>query len=173
MELKLKKQKRVVGLLVLLLVLVGVYFAIPSGPAPHVHAKLKDLKLNELEMDVLYAKNGETLEDIKQKSHVLMVFFTLNCADTKTNIARLNALHQRDDIAVVGYLMAGISRAESFAKRNGVEFPIANPSLHYKQTFEPNVHPSSYLVRTSDLSVREKYVGILFLQNIINSMSSF
>ena len=172
MELRLKEQKRVFGLLALLLVLVGVYFAIPSGPAPHVHAKLKDLKLNELEMDVLYAKNGETLEDIKRKPHVLMVFFALNCTDTRVNIPRLNDLHKRDDIAVVGYLMAGTSRAESFAKRYGVEFPIANPSLRYKQTFEPNVLPSSYLVNSSDLSVKEQYVGILFSQNVINGMSS-
>ncbi len=176
MEEKVKPKtnyKRLMGLLVIFAILVGGYFMLPSGPKPHVHAKLKDLKINALELDTLYAKNGETVEDIKKKSHVLMVLFTLNCLETQENIKMLNALHKREDIAVVGYLMGGISKAESFAKRYGVEFPIANPSVHYKQTFEPNVIPTTFLVSTNNLKIKKKYVGILFPQSIINDMAEF
>lgn len=168
-----RTNKTLVGLLVLLVLLIGSYFAIPEGSKPHVHAKLKDLKIHGLELDVLFAKNGETLDTVKKKSHILMVFFTLNCSDTKTNIKILNELHQREDLTVVGYMMSGTSRAEKFAKNYGVEFPLAKPSLDYMQIFEPNVHPSSYLVRTNDLKVKEKYVGIIFPQNVINGMENF
>ena len=168
-----KNNKRLILLFGIFALLVGVYFVLPSGPKPHTHAKLKDLKLNGLEMDVLYAKNGETLEDIKKKSHVLMVFFTLNCPDTKANIKVLNELHKKNDLAVIGYMMSGTSRAEKYAKNYGVEFPLAKARLHYMQTFEPNVHPMAYLVRTSDIKIKEKYVGVIFPEVVVKGMEIF
>lgn len=165
-----KSNSRVIvyGTLLLLLAIgSGAYYFLQ--PAPHIHVKLHEIKLNSLEFDSLNV-TGETINDINKKSHVLMVFFTLNCPETKKNIERFNKLNKRDDIAVIGYMMSGSKRAKKYAQNYNVDFPLAKASKYYMKTFEPNVTPMAFLTRTSDLMVRDKYVGEIIPHKVITKM---
>lgn len=168
------KQKRkirfiVYGVSFLFLVIGGLLYQYASKPAPHVHLKLKDLKINALEFDSL-GVSEESIEDIKKKSHVLMIFFTLNCKDTKANIQAFNELHKREDLAVVGYMMLGERRAKKYARNYDVQFPLVKASKNYMKIFEPNTTPTMYLVRTADMKARDKYVGRIIPHKVITKI---
>ena len=140
--------KRLYFLVGIFLLCVGAYYLIPTKEYSH---KLKDIEISKIEFNTLVNPTLTTLEDIKAKPRVFMVFFTLNSKEMKENIAMLNELHKHENVSVVGYLLSGTSRAEKFAQNYNVNFPIVKPTEKYMASFPTTKVPMGFLVDTKKL----------------------
>jgi peroxiredoxin len=133
---------------------VGVYYFIPTKEHSH---KLKDIDITKIEFNTLVNPTNTTIEDIKAKPRVLMLFFTLNNKEVKEKTEMFNELHKHEKVSVVGYMLSGTSRAEKFAKNNNVQFPIVKPSKEYMAAMPTTQVPMAFFVNTKSLKVVSKF----------------
>lgn len=151
------KKIRLSILLLVFILSVGAYFLIPTAPVKEHSHKLKDVRINKIEFNTLVNPTNTTLEDIKSKPRVFKLFFTLNSVEVKENIEMLNELHKHPKTSVIAYMLSGTSRAEKFAKRNNVQFPIVKPSIEYMAAFPTVKIPMGFLVDTKTLKPVGKF----------------
>lgn len=78
--------------------------------------------------------NVRTVQIPDRRTHVLFFFSTVqNHAETVRHIERLNRLHKKADLEVLGLCAESSRRVEEFIKKRGVRFPVGAVSKAYKQ----------------------------------------
>jgi len=149
------KNKKLSGLLFILLAVVAIGVALPQPK----QIESANMKLTKVEYDPFDTEYALTKEQLLQKRYMLIEFFTLQCPHCERSIPLLNELQKHKDLSVVGYTMESSSKVKEYAKKHDVRYPLSRASVNYMNIFEPVVVPMSFLIDTQTMEVKEKFLG--------------
>lgn len=158
------KNRRLIGLLGVLIIVITIGFALPT-PAKY------GVTLEKIEFDPFNTPYAQTEEELSQKRYMLIQFFTLHCLHCKENIPVLNELNKHQDLFVSGYIMSNGSKVKAYVKKHGVEFSISRARADYMNTFRPVSVPMSFLIDTKTLEVKERFIGKLDAKKILTLLA--
>jgi thiol-disulfide isomerase/thioredoxin len=153
----LNKNKRLIALLSLLVLVVGASAFFPFEKEKKGYAE--GVILGSLDISSFGNEDAQSKEDIEKKPYILMEFFTRECPNCKKIIPELNALNRSDKVSVVGYVNDNSKKVRVYAKEYGVEYTLSRASREYTKVFNPVVVPMSFLVDTKTLKVKKSFIG--------------
>lgn len=157
------KNKRLVGLLGVLLIVITAGFALPQ---PNKYG----IELKEIEFNPFPTEHAQTKEDVLQKRYMLVEFFTLQCPYCVASIPALNELNKHKDLSVVAYIMSSSSKVKKYAKKHNVEYTVCRATPSYMDTFQPSAVPMSFLIDTKTLEVKQKFVGKVSKEKVLSHL---